>query len=278
VAAYVAYTEALKKAGVLAGATGSSRVQLRRRCGLRMASRRCSTVLIIRAPLILQAVLGLEAKTIASGRAAALSYAGCPWIEHFRRRSAVVPARRHSHARNSFGNCGGNERDIVHTLTPEHLAIGGGTILRWYVTYEAPTFGDQGNASRLEGMGLAIVTTLGFAPAVTAEAPSPSKRTVYYRQVSGRLHHNYIRSLGRRGGRVGYTCNLVGNPDSGPGFCPLPIKYRIGAWRCRLTHRRPYWQNPVLFAIAADAARYNFWIPGNREHNTGRPRSAFPCV
>jgi hypothetical protein len=23
-------------------------------------------------------------------------------------------------------------------------------------------------------------------------------------------------------------------------------------------------QNPVLFAIAADAARYNYWIPGNR--------------
>ncbi len=102
---------------------------------------------------------------------------------------------------------------------------------------------------------LAIVTTFAFAPAVAAQAPSPSKRTVYYRQVSGRLHHNYIRSLGRRGGRVGYARNLVGNPDSGLGFDPLPIKYRIGAWRYRLTHRRPYWQNPVLFAIAADAAR-----------------------
>ncbi len=41
-------------------------------------------------------------------------------------------------------------------------------------------------------------------------------------------------------------------------------RYRIGAWRYRLTHRRPYWQTPVLFAIAADAARYNYWIPGIR--------------
>ncbi len=116
---------------------------------------------------------------------------------------------------------------------------------------------------------LAIVTTFAFAPAVAAQAPSPSKRTVYYRQVSGRLHHNYIRSLGRRGGRVGYARNLVGNPDSGLGFDPLPIKYRIGAWRYRLTHRRPYWQNPVLFAIAADAARYNYWIPGNQDYVYG---------
>ena len=130
---------------------------------------------------------------------------------------------------------------------------------------------------------LAIITTFAFAPAAAAQAPSPSKRTVYYRHVSGRLHHSYIRSLGRRGGRVvdarrahglwrGYGTGfvrLVGDPDSGLGFYPLPEKYRIGAWRYRLTHRLPYWQNPVLFAIAADAARYNYWIPGNRDYVYG---------
>ena len=55
--------------------------------------------------------------------------------------------------------------------------------------------------------------------------------------------------------------DLAGDPESGFGFYPLPIRYRIGAWRYRVSHQRPPWQNPVLFAIAADAARYNYWIP-----------------
>jgi hypothetical protein len=38
----------------------------------------------------------------------------------------MVPTRRHFHARNSYSNCGGRERDMVHSLTPEHLSIGGG--------------------------------------------------------------------------------------------------------------------------------------------------------
>lgn len=63
--------------------------------------------------------------------------------------------------------------------------------------------------------------------------------------------------------------NLVGDPDSGLGFYALPLKYRIGAWRYRLTHRRPWWDNPVLFAIAADAARYNYWVPGPHDYVYG---------
>jgi len=35
---------------------------------------------------------------------------------------AAVPARRHCHARNSYSNCGGGERDLVHSLTPEAMA------------------------------------------------------------------------------------------------------------------------------------------------------------
>ena len=56
-------------------------------------------------------------------------------------------------------------------------------------------------------------------------------------------------------GRTGRFVELVGDPDSGLGFYPLPIRYRIGAWRYRVPPQRPPWQNPVLFAIAADAAR-----------------------
>jgi len=70
-------------------------------------------------------------------------------------------------------------------------------------------------------------------------------------------------------GRTGRFVALVGDPDSGLGFYPLPIKYRIGAWRYRVSHRRPPWQNPVLFAIAADAARYNYWVPANEGYRYG---------
>jgi hypothetical protein len=36
----------------------------------------------------------------------------------------VDPARRQSHTRDSCSNCGSGERDMVLTLTPEHLAVG----------------------------------------------------------------------------------------------------------------------------------------------------------
>ncbi|MGH6812949.1 MAG: hypothetical protein ACREDM_11620 [Methylocella sp.] len=129
---------------------------------------------------------------------------------------------------------------------------------------------------------LAIVTTFAFAPAATARARSPSKGTVHYWHVSGTLHRSFIRSLGHGdrhfhglrahgafGGRWTRFVPLVGDPDSGLGFYALPIKYRIGAWRYHLRNRRPPWQNPVLFAIAADAARYNDWIPANQGYHYG---------
>ncbi|MFZ0496945.1 MAG: hypothetical protein WBE80_04730 [Methylocella sp.] len=128
---------------------------------------------------------------------------------------------------------------------------------------------------------LAIVATFGFAPGAAAQAHSPSKRAVYHRHVSGTLHRNYIRGIGYGSrlyglrahrvlrGRTGHFAALVGDPGSGLGFYPLPIRYRIGAWRYRVRHQRPPWQNPVLFAIAADAARYNYWIPGNRDYVYG---------
>jgi hypothetical protein len=128
---------------------------------------------------------------------------------------------------------------------------------------------------------LAIVTAFAYASAAAAHGHSPSKRAVYYRQVNGTLHRSFIRSVGygsrlygRRahgvfGGRRTRFVALVGDPDSGLGFYPLPIRYRIGAWRYRLRHRRPPWQNPVLFAIAADAARYNYWVPANQGYRYG---------
>ena len=41
----------------------------------------------------------------------------------------MVPARRHSHTRDSYSNRGGGERDMVRSLTHEPLALGIGRIL-----------------------------------------------------------------------------------------------------------------------------------------------------
>jgi hypothetical protein len=114
-----------------------------------------------------------------------------------------------------------------------------------------------------------------------ARVSLPSKGTIHSRHISGTLHRSYIRSIGYGsrlyglrargafGGRRTRFFALVGDPDSGLGFYPLPIRYRIGAWRYRVRHRRPPWQNPVLFAIAADAVRYNDWIPADRGYHYG---------
>ncbi|MDQ6702501.1 MAG: hypothetical protein M3Z96_05040 [Pseudomonadota bacterium] len=128
---------------------------------------------------------------------------------------------------------------------------------------------------------LAIVATFAVALGAAAQTRSPPKGTVHYRQVNGTLHRSYIRSIGYGSrlyglrahrvlrGRTGHFVELVGDPDSGLGFYPLQVRYRIGAWRYHLRNRRPPWQNPVLFAIAADAVRYNDWIPGNRDYVYG---------
>jgi hypothetical protein len=142
--------------------------------------------------------------------------------------------------------------------------------------YEAPMFGDQPMRRGWKAGVLAIAAMFAFVPAAAAKAHAPSKRTVSYRHAGGMSRHTYIRGLGpggriayaHRGHRIGFA-ELVGDPDSGLGFYQLPIRYRIGAWRYRVQHQRPPWQNPVLFAIAADAARYNYWIPGNRDYRYG---------
>jgi hypothetical protein len=128
---------------------------------------------------------------------------------------------------------------------------------------------------------LAIVTTFAFASDAVARTPSPSKRTVHHGQVSG-THHPGDVYRGYRGGLVyapgaqgtgngrrAHFADLVGDPESGYGFYPLPLEYRIGAWRYRLRHPRAWWENPVYFAVAADAARYNDWIPADQGYRYG---------
>ena len=120
---------------------------------------------------------------------------------------------------------------------------------------------------------LAIAAAFVFAPA--AQASPRSKHSVSYRHAGGMSHHSFIRGIGnsrahgvsRRHG-TGFA-DLVGDPGGGLGFYSLPARYRVGAWRYRVRHQRPPWQNPVLFAIAADAVRYNDWIVTNQGYRYG---------
>jgi len=128
---------------------------------------------------------------------------------------------------------------------------------------------------------LAVIAAFASVSIEAQGVPSPSKTQHHYRQASGSPSRTYIRGL--RHGSVAYAgrghwasqrrgagfVNLVGDPGNGLGFYALPLKYRIGAWRYRLTHRRPWWHNPVLFAVAADAARYNYWIRANHGYAYG---------
>ncbi len=123
---------------------------------------------------------------------------------------------------------------------------------------------------------LAVGALALAAPAQAAPAKTKSTdegRPSLSRHPHGRLVYAPASRRGASGrgaiGRGAGFADLVGDPDSGLGFYPLPARYRIGARRYRLRHERPPWQNPVLFAIAADAARYSYWIPANREYRYG---------
>ncbi len=118
---------------------------------------------------------------------------------------------------------------------------------------------------------VAIVASFALAPAAGAQVPARSKAAAHHPLPAGPLRTG--RSVWHEGGRIVYApgprgrshrtgfADLVGDPDSGLGFYALPIQYRVGAWRYRMRNERPPWLNPIRFAIAADAARYNYWLP-----------------
>lgn len=138
---------------------------------------------------------------------------------------------------------------------------------------------------------LALAVALGWQPAVATKAPAPTKRTAVAakasvahdrgsvsasRQVRARVAsapRAYVAHAPRaygmtRGRRTGFA-DLVGDPDSGYGFYLLPPEIRMGAARYRFVHRRFWWQNPVLAAMAADALRNPCWIPAGQYYRCG---------
>jgi hypothetical protein len=70
--------------------------------------------------------------------------------------------------------------------------------------------------------------------------------------------HGRVVRIGRSGG---HYADLVGDPDSGLGFYPLPWAYRVGAWRAR--QRQAYnAYDDVRFAIMSQAI-YSYAWPYN---------------
>jgi hypothetical protein len=120
------------------------------------------------------------------------------------------------------------------------------------------------------GWNLSIVTIVAMfalTSQAAAQARSPVDQSAQYRKAHAQRHpygHPPIGlayAAGRHGvphGHGHHYADLVGDPGSGLGFYPLPLKYRIGAWRYRLRNTPPPWDNPVLLAVAADAARYRY--------------------
>jgi len=118
---------------------------------------------------------------------------------------------------------------------------------------------------------VAIVTAFACASGAAAQTTSPYHHKVkpHRAYAHGTLHAGVAYAPGAyvaSRGRGHHFADLVGDPYSGYGFYPLPLKYRVGAWRYRVTHQASPLDNPVLFAIATDAAGYHGWVPGEWGH------------
>jgi len=130
---------------------------------------------------------------------------------------------------------------------------------------------------------IAIAATFACVSLAAAQSASAHRPAGHHKQVNAKSHA--MRTVGRGGARLGFApgergtwqghggagyAALVGDPRSGLGFYPLPLKYRVGAWRYRMRTQRPPWANPIYSAVASDAARYNYgWTiptPANDYH------------
>jgi len=130
---------------------------------------------------------------------------------------------------------------------------------------------------------LPLVMVLAMASDVAAKSSTPAKPTAINAKASGTLQKGSVAAPRQIRARIGYApraygvtrgrrtvfADLVGDPDSGYGFYPLPPEIQMGAARYRSVHRRFWWQNPVVAAMAADAVRNPCWIPANQAYRCG---------
>jgi hypothetical protein len=126
-------------------------------------------------------------------------------------------------------------------------------------------------AMRRAAWVLAIVTTVAFVSAAAAQTP-------YVRHHHRHTHYVHGGGVGLayapavRGvphGHGTHYVTLVGDPGGGLGFYALPTHYRVAALRYRLRNRPGPWDDPVRYAVMADAVRYPGWSSPNADYRYG---------
>lgn len=106
---------------------------------------------------------------------------------------------------------------------------------------------------------IAMAASFGLISAASAKPATHHHNKV----AQGHHHHGghigYL-PLGASGRGAGYR-ELVGDPDAGVGFYPLPERYRAGAWRYHMREAAvpPFIRNGVLYAMVMDRYRYDYW-------------------
>jgi len=115
----------------------------------------------------------------------------------------------------------------------------------------------------------AVLTVAALALAapvfpVAAEAKTTQQKAA---KKSPKVSSHKVSSHGARLGfappHKPHYAELVGDPNSGLGFYPLPLKDRVGAARYKWRNQRPPWANPLRQAALADSLRApsTYWIP-----------------
>lgn len=123
---------------------------------------------------------------------------------------------------------------------------------------------------------------LAIAASVLLIFAAPSKASEHVRGYNAR-HERRIAgtALVYAHGRVahgrqrgGHFAELVGDPDSGLGFYPLPWVYRAGAWRERQRHAYNAY-NDIRFAIMSQAIYSYAWPYDDRRPGVFNPYDGY---
>ncbi|WOJ90515.1 hypothetical protein RZS28_04250 [Methylocapsa polymorpha] len=119
---------------------------------------------------------------------------------------------------------------------------------------------------------LAVIATLAFFDAAPASASASSRHPGAHRAHAKAARAGFVGvryAPGHLRGRPSHFAALVGDPESGLGFYPLPWQYRIGAWRWRQRHAMQV-ANDIGFAIASTAVySYPYWGGYGYGHHHG---------
>jgi hypothetical protein len=154
-------------------------------------------------------------------------------------------------------------RDVTNAAKPERN-LGGG----WDVLQRRGAFCEERPTGHPEMRALIKKTTLAIIAAFALASPlqAAEHRAAHnHAAIKGSaVLYAHGRALHGRA-RSGHFADLVGDPDSGVGFYPLPWVYRVGAWRA---HQRQAYNSysAVRFAIMSQAM-YSYAFP----YNDNRP-------